>query len=291
MVTEVTTATIRTSNIISLGTASAQPSKTKQPLFTAIPTRDDVWLFDCGETAQNQNQKSNVRMWRIKKVFYTPRSYLWVFGLKPLLTSCMNEVGGITEGNEDPQTQIDTPLRFPSDPQAGDFTAVSRLPFELEDRNIPQANGVWEDTHKDTVVSVSAAPIQCSVSCVRHVVNEALVSGKIDPKKYIQDIRRTSTPMSVMRQLQQGTENYHSCDTHDSPPIAPLACDTDLLIHKATNARLPGIDPNTKKADTYESVEERTKYRGHSTPQMTGAFANIYGTKKIMGAVRGLVAG
>lgn len=192
-------------------------------------------------------------------------------------------------------------LRFPSDPQTGDYTAVSRLPFELEGRNIPQVNGAWEGIYDDAVVSVSAAPIQHSVPCVGYVVNEAPVPGKIDPKLYIPDIRRTKTPMSVMRQLQQGQSVELSDgtilhgpprrkgrklvilgDTFDPSPIIPLAYDADLLIHEATNAHLPGIDPNTKAADTYESVEERAKSRGHSTPQMAGAFAKQIRARKLV---------
>lgn len=150
-------------------------------------------------------------------------------------------------------------------------------------------------------MSVSAAPIHHSVPCVGYVVNEAPVPGKIDPKHYISDIKRTSTPMSVMRQLQQGLSVELSDgtilhgplrrkgrklvilgDTFNPSPVIPLAYDADLLIHEATNAHLPGIDPNTKVTDTYESVEERAKSRGHSTPQMAGAFAKQIRARKLV---------
>ena len=55
-----------------------------------------------------------------------------------------------------------------------------------------------------------------------------------------------------------------------------------MLIHEATNAHLPGIDPNTKETDTYEIVEERAKSRGHSTPQMAGAFAKRIRARKLV---------
>ena len=41
-------------------------------------------------------------------------------------------------------------------------------------------------------------------------------------------------------------------------------------------------DPNTKTSDTYESVEELCKSRGHSTPQMAGAFAKRIRAKKLI---------
>jgi ribonuclease Z len=151
------------------------------------------------------------------------------------------------------------------------------------------------------MISVSAAPILHSVPCVGFVVTEAPVPGKMDPKKYIPDIKRTKTPMSVMSRLQQGESVELSDgtvlhgpsrrngrkivvlgDTYDPSPIAALAADADLLIHEATNAHLPDIDENTKETDTFETVEERTKSRGHSTPQMAGLFAKRVGARKVV---------
>lgn len=148
------------------------------------------------------------------------------------------------------------------------------------------------DIFKDPIISVSAAPIYHSAPCVGYVVTEAHVAGKIDPKLYTPDLKRTKTPMSAMRRLQQGETIELSDgtvlrgpprrkgrkivilgDTYDPSPIIPLAMDADLLIHEATNAHLPGIDGTTKDSDTYETVEVRTKSRGHSTPQMAGMFA------------------
>lgn len=192
-------------------------------------------------------------------------------------------------------------MRFPQDPQTGDHTTLPPLSFEKEGRNIAQADGLWENIYTDAAVSVSAAPIHHSAPCVGFVVNEAPVPGRIDPKKYLPDLERTNTPKSVMRQLQQGASitladgtvlhgppRRHGRklvilgDTYDPSPIIPLAYDAHLLVHEATNAHLPGMDPSTKSTDTYESVEERTKSRGHSTPQMAGAFARCIRARKLV---------
>jgi len=193
-------------------------------------------------------------------------------------------------------------LRSPSDPQTRDFTSLSPQPLESpHGRNIQQVEGSWIDIFKDDVVSVSAAPILHSVPCIGYVVTEAPVPGKIDPSKYIPELKRTKTPMTVMRQLQQG-ESVELADgtvlqgpprrkgrkvvilgdTYDPSPISPLAEGADLLIHEATNAHLPGIDPNTKDTDTFEYVETRTKSRGHSTPQMAGLFAKHINAKRLI---------
>jgi len=193
-------------------------------------------------------------------------------------------------------------LRFPSDPQTKDYTELPPHAAEsLAGRNIPQVDGVWPEIYKDDVVSVSAAPILHSVPCVGYVITEAPVPGKIDPKKYLPDIKRTKTPMSVMRSLQEGKSVELSDgtilqgpprkkgrkvvilgDTYDPSPIIPLAQEADLLIHEATNAHLPGVDPATKDTDSFESVQERAISRGHSTPQMAGAFAKRIGAKKLI---------
>lgn len=193
-------------------------------------------------------------------------------------------------------------LRSPTDPQDGDFTSLDLHPSESRHaRNIPQRDGIWEDIYKDDFVSVSAAPILHSVPCVGFVVNEAPIPGKMDPKRYVPDIKRTSTPMSILSRLQQGETIELSDgtvlhgpqrrpgrkiailgDTNDPSPIARLAQNTDLLIHEATNAHLPGIDPDTKSTDTFETVEVRTRSRGHSTPQMAGAFAKRINARNLV---------
>ncbi|KAF8897686.1 beta-lactamase-like protein [Infundibulicybe gibba] len=314
-------------NVTFLGTASAQPSSTRNHSSLALRLGGDVWLFDCGEATQHQLQKSTVKMGRIGKIFITHAHGDHIFGLIPLLASCLNGAGGIT-GADDARTHInmDTPpieiygplgtrayirtgmsythtlvgmpyvvheLRFPTDPQEGDFTSLPLLPGESPSgRNIPQVDGVWSNIFKDATVSVSAAPIHHSVPCLGFVVTEAPVPGKMDFAKYIPDIKRTKAHMSVMSRLQQGESVELSDgtvlhgpsrrkgrkivilgDTYDPSPICGLAMDAGLLIHEATNAHLPGIDGNTKDSDTFETVEARAKSRGHSTPQMAGAFA------------------
>jgi ribonuclease Z len=58
-------------NITFLGTASAQPSSTRNHSSLALRLSSDIWLFDCGEATQHQIQKSNVKMGKIEKIFIT----------------------------------------------------------------------------------------------------------------------------------------------------------------------------------------------------------------------------
>ncbi|KAJ7228503.1 beta-lactamase-like protein [Mycena pura] len=320
-----------------LGTASAQPSSTRSHSSLALRLGGDVWLFDCGEGTQRQLQRSVVKMGRIEKIFITHLHGDHVFGVAPLLAGILNGAGGTADGEEDPREFLDVnnpvleiygplgtrsyvrssfthtytllscpyvvhELRMPGDPKTGDFTNVRRHRAESPSgRNIQQVDGVWKDIFQNDTVSVSAAPIFHSVPCIGYVVNEPTIPGKIDPKKYIPELRRTGTPMSVMSQLQQGGSVELSDgtvlhgparrpgrklvilgDTHDPSPIEPLALDADLLVHEATNAHLPDVDDRTKATDTFESIEARTKSRGHSTPQMAGAFAKRIRAKQLV---------
>ena len=194
-------------------------------------------------------------------------------------------------------------LRFPEDPsdETENSPSPSRDLHSSESpggRNVPQVNGKWVDIFKDDVISVSAAPIFHSVPCVGYVVHEAPVQGKIDPKLYIPHLKRTGSDMRLMREIQKGRTVTLADgtvlegpprepgrkivilgDTYDPSPIEELAKEADVIVHEATNAHLPGVDDRVKEEDTYESVEERTKSRGHSTPQMAGRFAKCIGAK------------
>ncbi|KAI0776139.1 Metallo-hydrolase/oxidoreductase [Trametes elegans] len=326
-------------NITILGSASAQPSSTRNHSSLALRLDGDVWLFDCGEATQHQIQKSSVKMGKIQKIFITHTHGDHIFGLLPVLAGRLNGAGGTVDGVEDPRAQAATAaaatdpleiygplgtrayvrhgltythtllgapyvvheLRLPTDPQDRDHTALAPHPLERPGRNIAQTDGVWPGIYADRLVAVSAAPTLHSVPCVGYVVRELPVPGKMDPKKYIPELKRTKTPMSAMSRLQQGESVtladgtvLHGParkpgrkiailgDTYDPSPIAGLAEDACLLIHEATNAHLPGIDPNTKATDTYEIVEERAKSRGHSTPQMAGAFAKRIRARKLV---------
>src|SRR5258708_9686741 len=191
-------------------------------------------------------------------------------------------------------------LWSPNDPP-DPLTSIPRPAAELPGRDIEQIDGTWPEIYKDAAFSVSAAPILHSAPCVGYVVTEAAVPGKIDPKQYIPHLKRTGTSISVMSQLQQGESVVLSDgtvlqrpsqrmrrklailgDTYDPSAIAGLSMHADILLHESTNAHVPGIDPETKPDDTYSTVEERSKSRGHSTPQMAALFAARVSARKLV---------
>ncbi|CUS08330.1 unnamed protein product [Tuber aestivum] len=174
----------------------------------------------------------------------------------------------------------------------------------------PGEDGFWKDFLEVDNFLVSAGEIKHSVPCIGYVVTERPLPGKI-PADYAKRISKfkpelihagNPNPISFLADLQRpeklGLELTLSLpdgtvltrppvvrgrkivvlgDTSDPSLIAPLAEGADVLVHEATNAHLPGIDPSTKEVDTYEIVEERARSRGHSTPDMAGRFAKRLG--------------
>ncbi len=131
-------------------------------------------------------------------------------------------------------------------------------------------------------------------------MNEAPLPEKMNPSDYVPHIKRNKAPMSFLQRIQRGEDITLEDgtalkgvgkrpgrkiailgDTYDPSPITSLAEGADLLVHEATNAYLPGIDPNAHEDDTEDGVEKRTKSRGHSTPQMAGRFAKRIGAGRL----------
>jgi ribonuclease Z len=73
-------------------------------------------------------------------------------------------------------------------------------------------------------------------------------------------------------------------DTSDASGVEPLAQNASLLVHESTNAYIPPKfqeNPRQITNKTPESVREKAISRGHSTPDMAGAFARRINAKRL----------
>ncbi|EPQ60770.1 hypothetical protein GLOTRDRAFT_68700 [Gloeophyllum trabeum ATCC 11539] len=115
-------------------------------------------------------------------------------------------------------------------------------------------------------VSVDAGPIIHRDPCIGYVFT-ALPSENPHP----------SAPPYAPRKL------VILGDTSDPAPVLPLcrAPPPSLLVHEATDAYIPtSVDPQSKRSR--ELVAEKCVERGHSTPEMAGAFARRIGAKRLV---------
>ncbi|KAE8215181.1 hypothetical protein CF327_g1521 [Tilletia walkeri] len=64
-----------------------------------------------------------------------------------------------------------------------------------------------------------------------------------------------------------------SSDGSVAQGIVPLAMDSDVVVHECTNAAMPPELTQGRKVETKDEVRAKALTRGHSTPQVAGAFA------------------
>jgi ribonuclease Z len=80
-----------------------------------------------------------------------------------------------------------------------------------------------------------------------------------------------------------GTKIVVLGDTSDASKVEPLAHDASLLIHESTNAYIPpSLQLDSRIiSKTPQMIRDKAISRGHSTPDMAGAFARRINAKRL----------
>ena len=158
-----------------------------------------------------------------------------------------------------------------------------------------------------------AAPLQHTIDSVGYVFMEGPQRGSLkvtqalrdrlhtDENKAYQKTMGISNPLQLLGFLQKGEsacikeggaivqlnpEEYVSPptpgrklvvlgDTCDSRQLAGLAANSDMIVHEATNAAI-------EDGETIDAVAKLAVSRGHSTPEMAGAFARACRAKQLV---------
>lgn len=158
-----------------------------------------------------------------------------------------------------------------------------------------------------------AAPLQHTIDSVGFVFMEGPQRGSLNVTQVLRDRLLTdenkayqktlgiSNPLQLLGFLQKGEsasikeggaivqlnpEEYVSPptpgrklvvlgDTCDSRQLAGLAANADMIVHEATNAAI-------EDGETKDAVAKLAISRGHSTPEMAGAFARACGAKRLV---------
>lgn len=191
-------------------------------------------------------------------------------------------------------------LYFPGD-TAPEYETTNLHPNEIAGRNIQQTTpGLWENFIFEDDIIVSAGEITHSIPSLGFVVQEQPLPGKLASglvRIYKQHLSIHNLPLSTLSLIKNGQpitlptgEQLHPPpprrgrkivimgDTSDSSKLIPLSQNADVVIHEATNAYIPELDPGM----SYASLQERTVSRGHSTPQMAGKFATACSAKVLL---------
>ena len=188
----------------------------------------------------------------------------------------------------------------------------NRFSFEMYGRNISaDADGLWYNLPSMNTdvdyVSVHAAPLRHTdgLPTFGFILKEKDYPGKLKIESVKPHLQKSENieffkrkgvnkPHDILKELKKGKDielangviRARDCtgdtkigrkivilsDTCDSRRAASLAAGATTVVHEATNAYLPEFDPSDRTKSEH-LVLSRTISRGHSTPQMAGAFA------------------
>ncbi|THU99365.1 hypothetical protein K435DRAFT_777033 [Dendrothele bispora CBS 962.96] len=291
-----------TMTVTLLGTSSGGgPSLSRNCSSLVVDALGDgsLWMVDCAEGTLRQFSRQpfsadnpHLRVSRINKMFVTHMHADHVMGIIPMLRNVLL-----------PSPTGEAALQFQPDPlpkieiygPAGIRTFVrSILKMTLtRTRNKYVVHELLTDDDKKTpcdppeimhVNEVAGRDIVCSEDGFWHSISKercrraevAVDAGPIAHRDPCLGFvfRECSSPNRKIVVLG---------DTNDPSAIIPLCTNPSpsLLVHEATEAHIPrDIDPKSKRS--FETVMEKATARGHSLPQMAGAFAKTIGAQKLV---------
>ncbi|KAB5595420.1 hypothetical protein CTheo_1097 [Ceratobasidium theobromae] len=277
-----------------LGTSSGGgPTQGRNCSSLALSVNDEIWLVDCAEGTQRQIHKSNhLDIYNVTKIFITHMHVDHCVGVVPLLSTVMSVFGTPAQQcNNDPnklhieiygtpglRQLIRTTLNLTHMNLSGKYVVhelhlSEGIPDPDEATRIPilpphpneivgldirsNSQQFWCNIGRHAGMRVDAGLIEHRVTCVGYVFTE------------------WPTPPTLPRRV------VSLGDTSSASHIVPLCISEgiypSLVIHEATNAWIPPRVDHQRlyggARKTPQSVREKAISRGHSTPDMAGAFA------------------
>ncbi|CAE6455271.1 unnamed protein product [Rhizoctonia solani] len=278
-----------------LGTSSGGgPTEGRNCSSLALSIRNEIWLVDCAEGTQRQLHKSrHLNIHNVTKVFITHMHVDHCVGVVPLLSTVMSIFSPRAQScNQDPdklhvelygtpglRQLIRSTLNLTHMNLSGKYIVHE---FHLSegstiDQGPPHPNEIvgvniqadsqqfWQNIGGDVGIKIDAGTIEHRVTCVGYVFTEKLTVATI-PRRLV-------------------------ClgDTSSASHIAPLCISEgiypSLVVHESTNAWIP---PHVDRHHLYggarktpQSVREKAISKGHSTPDMAGAFARAVRAERL----------
>lgn len=229
-----------------LGTSSGVPTRSRNVSSIALrlPQRAEIWLFDCGEGAQHQFLRSDLRISQISRVFVTHMHGDHIFGLMGLLASC-----GLA-GNA---RRIDLygPPKLPDYLRACERYSETHFSYTVKVHTVTPGL-----IYEDAAYEVYCAPLKHRVTAFGYRVVEKDQPGRFNvAKATAMGIRpgplygrlkrgdvvalpdgRVIHGAELCGPPQSGRKVVYCTDTIYCDQAVALAQDADVLIHEATFA-------------------------------------------------------
>lgn len=262
--------------LYTLGCGSAKPTLAHNPSSSVLSVNGSLFMFDCGEGAQQMMQKMRLSFSRLNHIFITHLHGDHVFGLPGLIGTMglMQKAGGITihtfaDGEKILREIIDYFCRD--------------LSFEVRFNVIrPEEAIIYEDKR----LTIRTVPLKHRLPAVGYIVEEKPKPLHINkemtdfhgvPVAMLKDIKEgkpfvkpdgTVIPASMLTTPPSPSVSYaHISDTAYIPELASKIGPVDLLFHETTY-----LDGDEKDA----------KERGHSTARQAAILARDAWAKALL---------
>ena len=236
--------------VIFLGTSSGMPTLKRNVSSIALVfiNKNILWLLDCGESTQQQIQKTSLKLSKLEKIFISHLHGDHVFGLPGLLAS-----RGLRGGKNQQKVQIFGPEDLDIYLKETLNITKTYIPYEIEIKIIPpnlSAGIIWEDEEyvvRYTEVKHNIKTYAYSVEEKKdrsHFLIDKARRLNIPPGPIYRILKngktvelpngRTFQGKNFLNKIKKGRKIVFCGDTTYCENLLHLAKGADLLIHEAT---------------------------------------------------------
>jgi len=229
-----------------LGTGAGVPSKQRNVTSIALKLLDErnaVWLFDCGESTQQQILQTAIRPRKIEKIFITHLHGDHIFGLPGLLSSRS------FQGGETPLTIIG-PKGIKEFVETSLKISESHVSYPIIYNEIDETGTIFKD-HQFEVVCL---PLDHRIKCYGYRIIETDHEGELQVAQ-LKELNVPSGPVygqlkrgetvqledgrvlngqDFLGPAQKGRVVTILGDTRRTPNAEQLAKNADVLVHEST---------------------------------------------------------